>query len=120
MLRTILFTIFLAIVFFVAERYAVSPWLHPKWKILLLFFLSVSFLTHRLIETGLQGNQERFVPLALAATIARLVLGLAFIGFFLFQGIDQRRTFVLDFLALYIFYTGFEMWGLTRKLRQNS
>ncbi|GAB3499102.1 hypothetical protein GCM10027341_21680 [Spirosoma knui] len=120
MLRMILFTIALAIVFFIAERYAVTPWLHPQWKVLLLFFATISFLTHRLIETGLQGNRERFVPLALAATIARLVLGLVFVGFFLFQGIEQRRTFVLDFLVLYIFYTGFEMWGLTRKLRQNS
>lgn len=120
MLRIALFTSFLAIVFFVAERYSVTPWLHPDWKLLLVFFVSVSFLTHRLVYTGLQGNREKFVPLYLAATVARFVLGLAFVGFFLFQEIKQRRTFVLDFLALYIIYTGFEIWGFTRKLRQNS
>lgn len=120
MLRTILFTAFLAIVFFVAERYFVQPWIHPDWKPILLFFLSVSFLTHRLVETGLQGNRERFIPLYIAATVARLVLGLAFVGFFLFNEVEQRRTFVLDFLGLYIIYTGFEIWGFTRKLRQNS
>lgn len=120
MLRTTLFTAFLAIVFFVAERYFALPWLHLDWKLLLIFFLSVSFLTHRLVDTGLQGNQERFVPLYLAATVARFILGLAFIGFFLVRGIEQRRTFVLDFLALYIIYTSFEIWGFTRKLRQNS
>ncbi|QDK78501.1 hypothetical protein EXU85_07720 [Spirosoma sp. KCTC 42546] len=120
MLRTILFTIILAIVFFIAERYSVSPWLHPNWKMLLVFFLSVSFLTHRLVETGLQGNQERLIPLYLAATVARLILGLAFVGFFLFQHIEQRRAFVLDFLVLYICYTGFEIWTLTRNLRRDS
>ena len=120
MLRTLIFTIVLAIGFFVAERYSVSPWLHPNWKILLVFFLSVSFLTHRLVETGLQGNQERFIPLYLAATVARLVLGLAFIGFFLFRHIEQRRAFVFDFLVLYICYTGFEIWALTRNLRRDS
>ncbi|WP_338872015.1 hypothetical protein WBJ53_26885 [Spirosoma sp. SC4-14] len=120
MLRTILVTSILAIVFFVAERYFVSPWLHPYWKILLIFFLSVSFLTHRLVETGLQGNRERFVPLYLAATVARLILGLIFVGFFLFQHIEQRRTFIFDFLVLYIFYTGFEIWPLTRNLRRDS
>jgi hypothetical protein len=120
MLRTFLFTILLAIVFFVSEQYFVSPWLHPYWKILLVFFLSVSFLTHRLVETGLQGNQERFIPLYLAATVARLILGLAFAGFFLFRHIDDRRTFILDFLVLYICYTGFEIWTLTRNLRRDS
>jgi len=120
MLRTIIFTFILAIVFFVAERYFVSPWLHPDWKILLVFFLSVSFLTHRLVDTGLQGNRERFVPMYLAATVARLILGLVFVGFFLFRGIEQRRTFVFDFLVLYIFYTGFEIWALTRNLRRDS
>lgn len=120
MLRTVLFTALLIIVFFVAERYFAVPWLHPDWKILLIFFFSVSFLTHRLVETGLQGDRERFVPLYLAATVVRLILGLAFIGFFLFNQIDQRRVFVLDFLVLYIFYTGFEIWALTRNLRRNS
>lgn len=120
MLRTFLFTILLAIVFFVAEQYTVSPWVHPNWKILLIFFLCVSFLTHRLVETGLQGDREKFIPLYLAATVARLILGLAFVGFFLFRHIEQRRAFVLDFLVLYICYTGFEIWALTRNLRRDS
>ncbi|MFD2573930.1 hypothetical protein ACFSUS_25055 [Spirosoma soli] len=120
MLRTFLVTLVLAIAFFIAEQYSVAPWLHPFWKIILVFFLSVSFLTHRLVASGLQGNQERFIPLYLAATVARLVLALAFVGFFLFQRIEQRRTFVLDFLVLYIFYTGFEIWALTRNLRRDS
>ena len=120
MLRTILFTTLLAIVFFVVGRYFATPWLHPNWTIRLVFFLSVSFLTHRLVSTGLQGNQERFVPMYLTATVARLVLGLAFVGFFLFRQIEQRRAFVFDFLVLYIFYTGFEIWALTRNLRRDS
>jgi len=120
MLRTLLFTAFLAIAFFVVDRYYNAPWLHPKWAVLLVFFLSVSFLTHRLVSTGTQDNQERFVPLYLAATVARLVLGLAFVGFFLFQQVAHRRAFVFDFLVLYICYTGFEIWTLTRNLRHNS
>ena len=120
MFYSFLVTAFFAIVFFVAERYTASPWLHPAWKVLLIFFLSVSFLTHRLVAAGLQQNQDRLIPLYLAATVARLILGLAFIGFFLFQHIEQRRVFVLDFLVLYICYTGFEIWALTRNLRRNS
>lgn len=120
MLRTVLFTLLLAIGFFVVEVYFVSPWLHPYWKILLVFFLSVSFLTQRLVETGLQDNQDRLIPMIMAASVARLLLGLAFVGFFLFRHIEQRRAFILDFLVLYICYTGFEIWSLTRNLRRNS
>ncbi len=120
MLRTLLFTTVLAIGFFVAEEYTATPWLHPYWKIILIFFLSVSFLTYQLVETGLQGNQERFIPLYLAATVARLILGLAFVSFFLFHHIEQRRAFILDFLVLYLCYTGFEIWTLTRNLRRDS
>ncbi|AKD56402.1 hypothetical protein [Spirosoma radiotolerans] len=120
MIRVSLFTAFLAIVFFVAERYSAAAWVHPNWKVLLLFFLSVSFLTHRLVETGLQGDQERFIPLYMAATVARLILGLALVGFFLFNHIEQRRIFILDFLVLYICYTGFEIWTVTRNLRRDS
>ena len=120
MFRILFFTALLAIAFFLVDHYYTAPWLHPNWEIILVFFLSVSFLTHRLVLTGLQGNQERFVPLYLAATVARLVLGLAFVGFFLFRHIEQRRTFVFDFLVLYICYTGFEIWALTRNLRRDS
>ncbi|SOD97894.1 hypothetical protein [Spirosoma fluviale] len=120
MIKIILFTAILAIAFFIAERYSVTPWLHPNWKIILIFFLCVSFLTNRLVESGLQDNRERFIPLFMAATVARLILGLAFIGFFLFRHVEQRRTFVLDFLVLYICYTGFEIWTMTRNLRRDS
>lgn len=120
MLRTTLVTIALAIVFFVAERYAQVPWLHPAWKAMLIFFLSMGFLMHRLVDIGLQGDREQFVPMYLGATVARLVLSLLLTGVFLYQGVADRRTFVFDFLALYIFYTGFEIWTVSRNLRRDS
>ncbi len=120
MLRIFLFTLFLAIVFFIAEVYGTVPWLHPAWKTLLVFYLSVSFLTHRLVDTGLRDDPERFIPMYMAATVARFILSLLFIGFFIWQGIENRRVFVLDFLVLYILYISFEIWGFTRKLRPNS
>lgn len=120
MIRVVLFTVLFGIVFFVAERYFVATWVHPIWKVMLVFFLSVSFLTHRLVDTGLQDDQERFIPLYLSATVARLGLGLTFIGFFLFRHVEQRRTFILDFFVLYICYAGFEIWTVTRNLRRDS
>ena len=120
MLRILLLTLFLSIVFFVAEQYAAVLWLHPAWKTLLVFYGSVSLLTYRLVGTDRQRNPDRFIPMYMAATVARFILSLLFVGFFLWQGIDNRRVFVLDFLVLYIVYLGFEIWGFTRKLRPNS
>ncbi len=120
MLPTVLLTTGLAIVFFVAEHYFVLPWLHPGWRYMLLFFLGISFLIHRLVSVSIQQDRARFVPLYVAATVARFVFGLGFVGVYLFRQVDGRRTFVFDFLVLYICYAGFEIWGLTRNLRRDS
>ncbi|WP_229311163.1 hypothetical protein [Larkinella soli] len=86
---------------------------------MLVFFLSVSFLLHRLMEAGFQNNREKFVPFYMASIVARLILGLAFVGFFLFRGVTDRKVFILNFLVLYICYTIFEIYGLSRKLRRD-
>ncbi|GAB3313877.1 hypothetical protein GCM10027299_01340 [Larkinella ripae] len=118
MLPGIGFTAFLAIVFFVAEYYGATAWLHPYWKFMLIFFLSISFLIHRLMEVGFQNNREKFVPFYMATIVARLILSLVFVGVFLWRGLSDVKLFILDFLALYIFYTVFEIYILNRNLRR--
>lgn len=41
-------------------------------------------------------------------------------GVLLYYGVPDRRTFVITFLVLYLVYTSFEIYGLTRKLRRDS
>lgn len=118
MLPSIGFTAILAIVFFVAEYYGATGWLHPYWKFMLIFFLSISFLIHRLMEVGFQNNREKFVPFYMATIVARLILALVFVGVFLWRGVADVKLFILDFLALYIFYTAFEIYILSRNLRR--
>jgi len=120
MLRSFLFTLLLAIVFFSAERYAHPGWLHPQWKAMLLFFLSVSFLLHRLMSVGFENNREKFVQMYMASLVARLLLSLVFVGFFLYRKVDQKQVFISDFLVLYLCYTGFEIYTLSRNLRRDS
>ncbi|WP_019989927.1 hypothetical protein [Rudanella lutea] len=119
MLRSILFTLILAFVFFIAERFGYIRFIHPLWKVILLFYLSLSFLMHRLVELGNQEKGERFIPFYMGFTVARLVLSVAFVGFFVYQGVENKRIFIFDFLVLYIFYTAFEIYGLSRKLRRD-
>jgi hypothetical protein len=119
MLRSILFTLILAFVFFIAEQFGHSAWVHPLWKVTLLFYLSLSFLMHRLVDLGNQEKPERFIAFYMGFIIARLILSLIFIGFFIYRGMADKRGFILLFLGLYIFYTSFEIYGLSRKLRRD-
>lgn len=119
MLRSILFTAIIAFVFFVAEYFGYGSLIHSYWKIMLLFYLSLSFLMHRLVELGNQGKAERFISFYMTFVIARLILSAAFVGFFLYRGIEHRASFVITFLVLYIFYTSFEIYGLSRNLRRD-
>ena len=119
MLRSIVFTIVLGIAFFVADRFGYSSFVHPQWKVMLLFFLSISLLIHRLMDAGFQNNRANFIPFYMTSTIARFLLSAGFVGFFLFQHVEQRRLFIIEFLVLYIFYTCFEIFGLGRNLRRD-
>ena len=119
MLRSILFTVLLAFAFFVAEYFGYNRFLHSLWRVILLFYLSLSFLMHRLTALGNQDNGKQFIPFYMAFTVARLVLSVAFVGFFVYRGVADRRIFILDFLVLYIFYTAFEIYGLSSNLRRD-
>lgn len=120
MLRTIIFTFFFIIVFFLAKYFAFDTFLHPKRWLILGFFVGFSFLMHRLIEMGLQGKDKNIIIFYLSATVLRLILSLAFIGFELYRGLQQQELFILNFFVLYLFYTVFEIWNLSSNLRQNS
>lgn len=120
MLRTILFTVFLAIGLFLGRYVGFGRYLHASWPHMLLFFLSLSFLMQRLVSLGNQRGSQGFVQFYLIFTVARLLLSAGFVGFYLYRGVADRNTFVADFLVLYLFYTGFEIYGLSRNLRRDS
>ncbi|MFY7908101.1 MAG: hypothetical protein ACOVO2_01035 [Emticicia sp.] len=120
MLRTIIFTSFFVIVFFLAKYFAIDTFLHSKRWLILGFFVAFSFLMHRLIDMGLQGKDKNIIMFYLAATVLRLILSLGFIGFELYRGLQQQELFILNFFVLYLFYTVFEIWNLSSNLRQNS
>ncbi|HEV7348712.1 hypothetical protein [Telluribacter sp.] len=120
MLRSILATLLLGIALFLAQKSGQDTWIHPTIWYMLAFFLGVSFLIHRLMEMGFKNNREKFVQFYLSTIIGRLLLSLIFVGVFLYLGVDNRPAFILDFFALYLFYTGFEIFGLYRNLRRNS
>lgn len=119
MIRSLLATLALGIVFFLAQKTHYDSWLHPKIWYILAFFTGISFLVHRLMEMGFKNNRDRFVQFYLVTIIARLLLSLIFIGFLFYRGTDNKPLFVINFLVLYLFYTSFEIYGMYSNLRRN-
>jgi uncharacterized membrane protein len=115
-----LLTALLGIVFFVADRFYKPYWLHPYWSYLLLFYVMLSILLHRLMSFVKDPKSAQFTIFFMAFTTAKLILSLAFMGVMLYNSVPARKTFVLSFLGLYLVYTGFEIYSLTRKLRRDS
>lgn len=119
MLRTILATVVLGIVFFLVQRYHLGSFLHPHIWYILIFFAGLSFLGHRLMEMGLRNKREKFVTFYISTIVARIILSLIFIAVFLYQGLSDSFLFVINFFALYLFYTCFEIYGLYSNLRRD-
>jgi hypothetical protein len=117
---SILLTAVLGIVFFVAKHYFNQAWVHPYWTYLLLFYLALSALLHRLVGLAKDPKSAQFTTFYLAFTTSKLILCLVFMGVMLYYNVPERTAFVVSFLVLYLVYTSFEIYGLTRKLRRDS
>lgn len=120
MLQSLLFTILLGIVFFLASTLGLSSWIHPSAGYMILFFLGISFLIHRLMEYGFSNKRDKFVEFYLSTVVIRLILCIVFVGVFLYRGLENAPVFIANFFALYLFYTIFEIYGLYRNLRRDS
>jgi hypothetical protein len=119
MFRSILATLILGIVLFLAPYMGLNSYLHPYIWYILAFFLGISFLTHRLMEFGFKNKREKFVPFYISTIVAKLIFSLVFIGLFLYKGLSDSFLFVINFFALYLFYTCFEIYGLYCNLRRD-
>ncbi len=93
--------------------------LPPEKWIILLFFASLSFFTHRIIALAMADKREKFIEYFLASVVARLLLSVLFVGCFLYTGVYSVRSFIITFFVLYLLYTFFEIFGLYRSLQRD-
>ena len=119
MLRTILATLVLGIVLFLAQYFHLDSVIHPYIWYILAFFFGLSFFIHRLMELGSRNNREKFVAYYISTIVGRIILSLIFIALFLYKGLADSFIFIVNFFALYLFYTCFEIYGLYRNLRRD-
>jgi hypothetical protein len=119
MLKAIIATLLIGAVFYFAPYIEIAHWFHPKFPYQLIFFLFMYLFIYRLIELGMRNNREKLVEFYLGTIVGKLLFSLAFIGIFLYLKVDNVFLFVINFFALYLFYTCFEITGIYRKLRRD-
>ncbi len=119
MLRNTIATIIIGIVFFIVQQFLKPSWVHPYFWYILAFFYGLSFLIFKLMEFGQKDNKQKFVNFYLSTIIGRLILSIIFIASFLYLGLTDSLLFIINFFTLYLFYTGFEIYGLYCNLRRD-
>lgn len=119
MIKSTLATLLLGIVLFLAQQFGANSFIHPYIWYILAFFFGLSFLIHRLMEIGMRNNREKFVTYYISTIVGRIILSLIFIALFLYNGLTDSFIFIVNFFALYLFYTCFEIYGLYRNLRRD-
>ena len=119
-MRNLVLIFVVGIVFFLAPSIGLSPYLHPlKWT-LFAFFLTISYLNYVLMNQAFAQNREKFIVFSLASMVGRLILSLVFVGVMVLIETPNRRLFVLNFFALYLLFTSFEVWSNLANLRRFS
>lgn len=117
MLRIIILTIGLGLIFYFSPQIGLSQYFHEYKWIILAFFFAVSYLNHLLAQLGFANNRENFVQFYLGGIVTRLILSLIFVGVIANMGTKDIYIFITNFFVLYLCYTGFEIYGLYRNLR---
>jgi hypothetical protein len=120
MLRLVLLTLVLGIVFFGAEFLGIQSWFHPDFAFMLVFFATIGLLGHWLVQRGLRNDRAQFVPFYLGSTVLRLLGALVFLFVFFRLGTPRFQLFLLNFFVLYLCYAGFEFFGVRANLRRFS
>jgi O-antigen/teichoic acid export membrane protein len=120
MAPSLIFSALLGIALFIVQNFGPAAWLHEKVWYILTFFFGISLFINRLMEQGFRNKREKFVQFYLSTIVGRLILCCVFIGIMLYIGLENPFLFVVNFFALYLFYTFFEIYILYRKLRRDS
>ncbi len=96
-----------------------SSYLHEALWYIVAFVFFLTALSLLLSQYGGRAP-EALVKYALGGTVIQLTLSIIAIYVALRLGVDDRLTFVLNFMAVYFVFLAFEIYGLLTTLRPNS
>ncbi|MDN5212672.1 hypothetical protein QQ020_11470 [Fulvivirgaceae bacterium BMA12] len=118
-LRLTLFTLVVSLAIYVVH------WLHPQSiyhniEFLLAFFYATFLFTYFLISLAFKNKDAKSaVIINLSAVVIRLIACVISAYFFLRNDPENHNVFVTNFLVVYLFYLGFEIYSILSNLRPN-
>ena len=121
--RTSFVFILVAFSFYLLAQWSVDRsvwWVHEAMPELILVYLTLSVVLHRIVERLLKKLVEFQTQVLLAyltfSFLCSLVLAVIYISFRMYT----TKVFALNFFAVYLLFTSFDIYSLMANLRQIS
>ncbi len=116
-LRLTIFTVVISLlIWFLYYQY--PHLIYPGIRFIMAFYYAIFLLSYYLIHLSFRNTDgKQAVTLNLAAVVIRLIL--CIIAAFIFMKLDPQNTklFTTNFLVIYLFYLGFEIYSILSNLR---
>lgn len=120
LIKISLFSAGLALIGYLLLKYAKTSFVHHQVYMIIGFLWMVYSVIH-LSYSFFRKNLNVDTPMMLLAGLGlRMILTLFTIMFVVTSGVRDSKLFVINFVAVYFLYLGFEIIALLSNLRRNS
>lgn len=119
MLKLLGFTAVVAAGLYIAEK-MVPAYVHPEKWTLLVFFVVLALISHRVTSRGIEKNKDNLVVYYFSTMLLRLVVSIGVLVFYMYTKTPDIFLLVINFFILYLLFVGFEINWLLTNLRRNS
>lgn len=104
--------------------YIITTFVWPQFFFLVVMIAILlayipTMIAYSLSYTGLEKDTTKFVGFLLTGMLAKMLVGIIAIVVFAVSFKMYRNEFVVTYMVSYFIFTGFEVYGLIRKLRPN-
>jgi hypothetical protein len=98
---------------------AFPQWLYHNIVYLYLYFFILTTLSLLVLDQVQKHQPEKFVNSYFGIMVARLFISLGVALVFIFLDRPNAKVFVANFTVLYLFFLGFEIYGILTNLRHH-
>lgn len=114
-----LIALFCVTMAYIVVTFAWPQFFFPVILIAIMLAYIPTMIAYSLTYTGLEKDTTKFVGFLLTGMLAKMLVGIIAIVVVAVSFKVYRNEFVVTYMASYFIFTGFEVYGLIRKLRPN-
>jgi hypothetical protein len=119
-LKLLVFSLLIAGIIYLLQEFIKPEWVHETMRIILSFFVILTWLTGMFTHYLLELSKENSVSIILGGIVIRFLASIGFVAILLFMGVENLILFVVNFFIIYFFYLLFDIYTLISNLRPNS